>query len=257
MSNLDKYIVLCRKYNCYSYFSFLSNVPFNVCQFMLRTKDFDENVKIAARFARKQKFAEEQEGLYAYFRRNVSPITNDVFEQICKLNNINCYEFAESIIAWLGKTHNKKNTLKIIGHVNSCKTLIANLFRQVFLCSNWLNSSTGSAFNFGNLIYSSIIIMEEPFIPPTLLEDIKSVCGGAPLSVDVKYSAFEVLQRTPVLITSNYSALSRGHSNPVSEAAIDARSYLFYFGQSFEPDFQVTPGHLLYFLQKYGFNERS
>lgn len=255
MTSLDSYIVLCRKYKCYSYFSFLSNVPFAACQSKLKTKEFDENVKIATRYARKEKFTEEQAGLYEYFRRYVQPLENDFFDNLCKINNIDCSGFAKSVILWLSKKHPKRNTLKLIGIPNSCKTLIANIFREIFLCANWLNSSTGSAFNFGNLIYSSIIIIEEPFIPPTLLEDIKSVCGGAPLSVDVKYSAFEVLQRTPVLITSNFSALSRGHSPPVSETAIDVRSYVYSFNHVFIPSCTVTPGHFLYFLQKYGFNE--
>lgn len=257
MSKLKNYISLCDKYNCYSYYSFCIKIPFKEMEDLLKDIKFHENVNIACRYVRKMHFDKQKHRLFQFMKQSVIPVKNDFFEILCKNNEIDCKTFANDIIAWLECRDFKKNTLKIIGEVNSGKTLIANLFRQVFICSNWLNSSTGSAFNFGNLIYTCIIIVEEPFVPPTLTEDFKSLCGGATLSVDVKYSTFENLERTPVLITSNFTNIGRGYSSLVSERAIDIRSYYYYFNSPIETKEKITPGHLLYFLQKFETNNNG
>lgn len=255
-NRVEQYINLVDKYQCFSRGMFMQNVPFNEMKKLLRSTTFEEDLKIALRYVRKKIFDIQNKNLYNYFRSHTIPIENTFFENLCEKNNICPKKFATDFISWLTKKDHKINTFRIFGAVNTCKTLIANLLRKIFITSSWLNSSTGSAFNFGNLIYSSLIIIEEPFLPPTLIEDIKSLCGGAPLSVDVKYSQFESLERTPVFITTNFPTLSHGHSAQVSEQACINRAYYYTFNTPLIPTYEIEPGHLLYFLQKHGeYNE--
>nr|QTE04123.1 MAG: nonstructural protein 1 [Ficedula parva densovirus] len=246
----DQVCALALSYKVFSKTGFLEKVPFSQCEKLLRSTEFEETLKIGLRLARKYQYDLENKNLYHYFRTHYLPKPSDFFENICNANSIEPRELAIALRVWLEKADKKKNTLKLVGIPNSGKTLIANLLRKVFICANWLNSSAGSAFNFGNLTYASLIIVEEPFLPPPLLEDFKSICGGASVSVDVKYSNYEALNRTPVLITSNFSEVSRGYAAAVSEQAINLRSYQFTFTAGLQPTFEVTPEHLLDFIQR-------
>lgn len=240
---------LCHDMKITSYFHFLERVPFASIEPFLAAKQFDEVLRNCVRYSRKRLFDAQNRNLWHYFRQAVTPIRNTYFERLLRANHIRPEEFRAAVLSWLQKEHYKKNTLKLIGDPNSGKTMIANLFRDVFISSSWLNSSTGSAFNFGNLVYSTIICLEEPFLPPTMLEDMKNVCGGTPISVDVKYSSFEQLTRKPVIITSNFTTLCRGYAPQISEAAIDLRCFTFRFDTFVPPKCRITAGHLLHFLQ--------
>lgn len=166
-------------------------------------------------------------------------------------NKIDFQEFAHAIEAWLSCADKKRNTLFIWGRPNSGKSLIAKLISEVFITKTFSNMDAASQFVFGNLIDSSLILIEEPFLVPVLLEDFKKLTEGSNMCVNVKYQEPQTLGRTPVLITSNFSTLSHGHAPAVSEAAIKLRSFIFHFSSEFVPTCVITVADFVSFLNKY------
>lgn len=151
------------------------------------------------------------------------------WELLLRTQAVDYGEFARAVRAWLEETHHKKNCLIVWGEVSTGKTLFANAIRGLLLHRHLSNSTGSSNFALGNCLNTHVIVYEEPFLHPTLLEDMKSLCGGATMTVDAKYSVQQNLRRTPVLITSNTLQLARGHASPQAEHAIRERSYVFNF----------------------------
>lgn len=241
------------KYHVFSYYSFLQTVPFNEIKKVLKDKNCDDFIKIGLRVARKEQFDLERENRFSYYLRSFEQEKNDFFDNLCLVNHIVPQNFALDMKAWLNCSHKRKNGFFLQGKISTGKSLIAKLLSKVFITTTFINNSSGSQFCFGNLLYSNIIIIDEPFIPPPILEDFKSLLGGSDMVVDVKYSTFEVLYRTPILITSNFSSLSRGYAASDSENSIKSKCYCYNLDTFLETpqDFNVTPGMLLYFLNKY------
>lgn len=151
------------------------------------------------------------------------------WEYLLQIQSICSQRFVHTVREWLCKKHCKKNCLLLWGAVSTGKTLFANAIRGLFLHRQMSNSTGTSNFSFGNCLNTHVIIYEEPFLHPTLLEDMKSLLGGAEMTVDAKYSTQQPLRRTPVLITSNTLALSRGHASSLCEEALQERSFIFRF----------------------------
>lgn len=165
------------------------------------------------------------------FNTNYTVATSSAekWEKLLLIQRICCLDFVKAVKAWLTKSDHKKNCFFVWGRVSTGKTLFANAIRGLFLHRQMSNSTGTSNFSFGNCLNTRVIIYEEPFLHPTLLEDMKSLFGGAELTVDAKYTQQQPLRRTPILVTSNVLNLSRGHAPEMSEQALQARSFLFKF----------------------------
>lgn len=178
------------------------------------------------------------------------------WEALLAVQSIDALEFAQAVYNWLQEVDYKRNCLLLWGEVSTGKTLFANAVRGLLLHRHLCNSNGSSNFALGNCLNTHIIIYEEPFLHPTLLEDMKSLCGGAHMTVDAKYSQQQNLRRTPVLITSNTLSLSKGHASQLAEKAIRERSYIFNFNTPIGDLLQdkqlfFEPIDLACFLHKY------
>lgn len=183
--------------------------------------------------------------------------TGKKWEELLLLQEICPRSFHSALKAWLQQTDFKKNCLFLWGDVSTGKTMFANAIRGLFAHRQMANSTSSSNFSFGNCLNTRIIIYEEPFLHPTLLEDMKSVFGGAELTVDAKYSMQQPMRRTPLLVTSNVLKLARGHASEQSELALQARSYIFHFSQNiseFVHNKIFLPCDLANFIYKYDIN---
>lgn len=156
------------------------------------------------------------------------------WEELLLFQGICPRSFHSAVKKWLQQTDFKRNCLFLWGEVSTGKTLFANAIRGLFAHRQMANSTASSNFSFGNCLNTRIIIYEEPFLHPTLLEDMKSVFGGAELTVDAKYSMQQPMRRTPLLVTSNVLKLARGHASEQSEAALQARSFVFHFSRNID-----------------------
>lgn len=173
------------------------------------------------------------------------------FEYLFSLQQISPRVFCEALKNILNEEKPKINTLWIYGIPNSGKSLILKMLAEVFITKTFSNIDSTTQFIFGNIVNSSIILIEEPFLMPILLEDFKKICEGSKISVNVKYKEPQTLNRTPIFISSNFSTLSHGHAPGVSEQAIKARCCYFTFNQPFSYSRLITVQDFISFVNKY------
>lgn len=195
----------------------------------------------------------ERSNQWLYFKQNAGEGGNCILiENFLKSNNINFMTFAHAVKEVLELSHKKINALYFFGTPNSGKTMLANLIVKVFNARSILkNGDTVSSFYYEPIVNSSIVLLEEPFILPINLEDMKILLGAGELQVNVKYLPIQRTVRVPYIITSNFNLLSRGYASPVSEQAIKTRVHLFKFNNPFVSNTVLTSADLLSFLNKY------
>lgn len=184
-----------------------------------------------------------------YLFRKQTNGNDQFFINLFKNNGIDPQEFADAFIKWVTKNDKRKNTLFLYGDLKTGKTLLASMIKDLYLYKTWINS-TVSTFSLGTLAYTNIIIAEEPFFTPLVLEDFKSICCGATLTPDVKFEAPTPIERTPVLITTNFLNLARGHAPPLSEEAIKDRSWIFKLNSKLSTEYTITSNDFIAFIQK-------
>lgn len=159
----------------------------------------------------------------------------DEFDKIFELNNIAPWNFAFSVKSILEKTEPKKNSLRITGLPDTCKTLLSNLIVEPFIVCRMNNHGSENEFFMSNMLNKSIIQCEELYITVATAEDFKSVLGGQPLDIAKKFNEKQCLQRTPVIITSNYERFGRGHIPPTDENALIIRCYSYQLNKKYKP----------------------
>lgn len=173
----------------------------------------------------------------------------EVIHLIFHSNNIDPIEFANNLKGLLEKTTKKINCLRLIGSPNSGKTLLANLIVEPFIPCYMNNHASENEFYLSNMLNKAIILCEELYITTATAEDFKSVLGGQPIDISKKHQEKQLLSRTPVIVTSNYSKFGRGHLPPVDENALALRCFNYQMNQEVRPNITVTwPQLYLYLL---------
>lgn len=165
--------------------------------------------------------------------------------------NINPEVFMNAIRDILLCSDHKRNTLKLWGVPNSGKTFIARLLCKYFLCPFISNHGSEQPFFFENFLNKSILLIEELYVTTATVEDYKSILGGAAIDIDKKYHTKQMMQRTPIIITSNYQLFGRGHLTPIDEQALQTRCHVFHFNTVYKPKLTVTGpafAHLFHWL---------
>lgn len=96
--------------------------------------------------------------------------------------------------------------MAIIGSSNSGKSMLFDTFTKAYFnnCYGQPVHNPRSGFPFGDCLNKRVILYEEPMITDDNIEDMKKILGGQDHKVDVKYKSQVHIERTPVLITSNY-----------------------------------------------------
>ena len=97
------------------------------------------------------------------------------------------------------------------------------------------NHGSENEFYLSNMLKKSIILCEELYITITTAEDFKSVLVGQPIDITKKFNEKQLSQRTPFVITSNYSRFGRGHLPPTVENALSIRCYNYILNSAFKP----------------------
>lgn len=164
----------------------------------------------------------------------------EIFNYIFHSNGVNPQEFATNLKSILNKSINKINALRIIGTPNTGKSLIANCIVEPFITCYMNNHASENEFYLSNMLNKGVILCEELYITIATAEDFKSVLGGQPIDVSKKHNEKQLLSRTPVIITSNYSKFGRGHISPLDENALAIRCFNYYFTHPIKPAITVT-----------------
>lgn len=195
----------------------------------------------------------ERKCQWTWFKQNAGSNGDaSLIENFLSNNSINFKEFTRCVKEVLQLSHKKINALYFWGAPNSGKTMLANLIIKIFNARSILkNGDSVSSFYYEPIINSSIVLIEEPFIIPINLEDMKILLGAGELQVNVKYQPLQRTVRIPYLITSNFNLLSRGYASGISEKAIKTRVHMFKFNQPFKSKSVLTSADLLTFLNKY------
>lgn len=175
-----------------------------------------------------------------------------IIEGILRRNGIAPEIFARDVFDWISCNHQKKNAFFIHGVKNSGKTLIAKLLCAPFVCHYATNQGIMNDFYYEGFLNKTIVHIEEPLFIPQIAEDMKSILSGAPISVNEKHkSAKQILQRTPVFMTSNHHKLGRGYLGVIDERALLARCYIYCFKYEYEPTCVLNPNDMIHFLLRY------
>lgn len=133
-------------------------------------------------------------------------------------------DFDPTFYKWITKSDAKKNTLMLIGPSDSGKSSFIKGLKHIMSWGEIVNGDNG--FNFEGLIDQPLGIWEEPLIGPPLAEKCKQVFEGMPCAISVKYKKPHMLNRIPILITTNHE-LHRFCS--AEKQTFDNRIYRFEF----------------------------
>lgn len=208
----------------------------SICQF----HNYHELIKTAIEIHIKYELDLQRMNLWKYAISKASKCRPDQkqfaeFEKIFMLNNVNPMEFLLALRKVLEKSENKMNTLRLVGLPNSCKTLISNCIVEPFITCRMNNHGSENEFYLSNMLNKAIIQCEELYITIATAEDFKSVLGGQFIDIAKKFNEKQLLSRTPVIITSNYSKFGRGHLSPVDENALSLRCFNFTMNSAYKP----------------------
>lgn len=112
--------------------------------------------------------------------------------------------FIEFLWDLLNHNSGKFNCLNIVGPASSGKTFFVKRLKEAMITSGMIaNMNRNSSFPFNNCCNKRLLHWDEPSYEPSALEQLKQLFSGDDLSVNIKYSPFLTIQRTPVIVTAN------------------------------------------------------
>lgn len=201
--------------------------------------------------ARINRLAIERSDRFTWFLNGVDDIRgSDIIRRHLILNSINPWQFAHDVRSWLQCSDLKRNTLFLWGPPNTGKTTLTGLLTAPFLTSYLTMQASTSEFYYDAMLNHTLIHMEEAFFVPGVIETMKSVLGGFPITVARKHiSTRQPLQRTPCAITSNHRSLSRQYCAITDDEACLRRCYTYHLSRALECDYQLTPASMRTFIK--------
>lgn len=244
---------LLSKYNARSISELYDKCFFSEWQEITAHNNYHELLKTAIELYIKYNLDEQRKDMlkYAFDTALLTAPDENQLSEISRLftvNNVDPYEFASALKHVLQKEDAKINTLRIIGVPNSGKTLIANCICKPFICCYNNNHGSENEFYLSNMLNKSIILCEELYITTATAEDLKSILGGQPIDIAKKFFEKQLISRTPIVVTSNYSKFGRGHLPPTDENALALRCKTFQFIIPFKPTCKIEWQQFYLFL---------
>lgn len=104
----------------------------------------------------------------------------------------------------LERKYKKKNSIFIHGPPNSGKTWLVDCLSGFYLNTGQVaNFNKYQSFPLNDCPNKRLLVWNEPNIEPSQFDTVKMLTGGDPLPAQVKYQGNAVVDKTPVLITSN------------------------------------------------------
>lgn len=144
-----------------------------------------------------------------------TPIEQNRFYKIFKLNGYNPAKVAQLFVEWSRRELGKRNSLYLYGPATTGKTIIADSICHAvpfYGCVNWNNEN----FPFNDCVNKMVIWWEEGRITGKIVEAAKAILCGVTCRVDRKGHDSVEIQGTPVIITSNLDMTAVYEGNVVS-----------------------------------------
>ncbi|CDS35660.1 non capsid protein NS 1 [Echinococcus multilocularis] len=124
-------------------------------------------------------------------------------EDMFSANAIAVVDFAITLRIIMNCEDEKINTLVLYGPTNTGKSLICKLMTSFLEHGSVMRRQEASAFAYENLLNRKVALMEEPKICAANQQDLKQILGGEPFEVHTKYQNPDLLERLPVVVTTN------------------------------------------------------
>lgn len=126
----------------------------------------------------------------------------ELIKRVMEANKIKMKTFVQDVTDLLDRKRPKLNCLWLHGSTNAGKSYIARSIAK--LCMLYHEIPSGSSrFMFMDCVSKRLIVMNEPFLDETSIEQCKQVMEGNGCFTPVKNKADQWLKPTPVIITSN------------------------------------------------------
>lgn len=139
-------------------------------------------------------------------------------------------EFAKDLHEWLWQEHPKKNTFVLYGPPNTGKS---SFIRPLVALFRWGQILQAHQFMFQNCLRKEIVVWEEPLISKDFADKCKLLFEGSTQMVEVKSHAPQLLERTPIIITTNKPIWQYCSSDKL---AFQARCYIYTFNAIYSDD---------------------
>lgn len=127
--------------------------------------------------------------------------------QMCKFNNWDMFTLINDVIDIVDKKRDKVNCLWFYGPASCGKTYLANSIvrsiRNVAYVEPIVSRADSGRFTFQSMINRRIALFNEGTITDCTIEKYKNIIEGQAVETDVKFKAPTVIDRTPVIWTSN------------------------------------------------------
>lgn len=151
------------------------------------------------------------------------PTEPDIIHKILLHQGIPPCTFDQAFFTWVTKSEPKKNTFIIQGPTNTGKSQFISGFKGIV---PWGEIVNAPVFAWEGLLEAQIGIWEEPCMGPEQAEKFKQVAEGMTTNIPVKHKKPVMLQRIPILITTNHNIWRYCQQE---EPMIKNRSWIFYF----------------------------
>ena len=127
----------------------------------------------------------------------------DIFNNWIHHHSLDKEKFLTELYDVLTQRRSKINSFVLQGPSNAGKSYILRTLRYISVAYGEIHAGDNNAFQFQNCINTNLIYIDEPRISPEIAEQMKLVLEGCPTKVKVKCKDDEILNRTPVIMTSN------------------------------------------------------
>lgn len=163
--------------------------------------------------------------------KEIENIKENKVIKLCHHQNYDPRYVAHTLCCWLAGKLGKKNTIYLYGPANTGKTMFAEaLCKMVGLFGNVNHNNLNFPFN--DCHNKAILWWEECCMLESYVEAAKCIMGGSGVRVDRKGQDSVLIQKTPIVVTSNNDitqVCSKNATTDLHAAAIRARCIMFKF----------------------------
>lgn len=166
---------------------------------------------------------------------------------ILQFNYIDLFMFYNNLIMVMNCQRSKINSIFFKGPPNAGKTMLALSIARAckYFCNIQDFNKTSSNFLWEPALHNRCILINEPMCDDSKIEIFKNIVEGQNVSIDVKYKSMQTLNRTPVILTGNYSLAAYTQHKAQNDAALMTRMFVYNLGTNNSlADFpnQIHPG---------------
>ena len=163
--------------------------------------------------------------------------------------------FCNDLYSILEKTSGKVNALFLWGPPSSGKSMLTDLVRKVMVLDAEYTPGRNS-YNFSSCTSATLIVFEDmSSLPTTSMPTLKCLFEGRPTQVAVKHKSHQKIERTPIIITSNFELkkLFDKELNTTNLDAFEKRIIQYQFPTTWDSSGiqpNVNPKHFLQWLKE-------